>query len=124
MTGGNNTGKPIYMSDIYRTEKIVTDKQEIEQLKAKLKITTKLKDKAVVIMDDKLKEIEQLKEENKIYTSILEGTEFGKTAKENTKLKEEIRILKQYAEIARNDKHQRKIRLNEALEEIKELKNK
>jgi len=37
-------------------------------------------------------------------------------------LKEEIRILKQYAEISRNDKHQRKARLNEALEEIKELK--
>ena len=42
--------------------------------------------------------------------------------KRNTKLKEEIRILKQYAEIARTDKIHRKGLLNEALEEIKELK--
>ena len=40
------------------------------------------------------------------------------------KLDEENRILKQYSEIAKNDKHQRKIRLNKALEEIKQLKNK
>lgn len=27
----NNIGKPIYMSDIYRTEKIVTDKQDMDK---------------------------------------------------------------------------------------------
>ena len=117
MTGGNNTGKPIYMSDIYRTEKIVTDKQEVDQLKATLKITTKLKDKAVAIMDDKFKEIEQLKEDKLFYSNQWEIV-----SKENTKLKEEIRILKQYAEIARTDKIHRKGLLNKALEEIKELK--
>ena len=42
--------------------------------------------------------------------------------KEIEQFKEENRILKQYAEISRNDKHQRKARLNEALEEIKQLK--
>ena len=75
-------------------------------------------------------EIEQLKEDKLFYSN-----QWEKVSKENTKLKEEIeqfnedntilsgeiRILKQYAEIARNDKRQRKIRLNEALKEIKEL---
>ena len=76
------------------------------------------------------KEIERLKEDKLFYSN-----QWEKVSKENTKLKEEIeqfnedntilsgeiRILKQYAEIARNDKRQRKIRLNEALKEIKEL---
>ena len=44
--------------------------------------------------------------------------------KEIEQLKEEIRMLKQYAEIAKNDKQHRKGLLNKALEEIKQLKNK
>ena len=63
------------------------------------------------------KEIEQLKEDKLFYSNQWEIV-----SKENTKLKEEIRILKQYAEIARTDKIHRKGLLNKALEEIKELK--
>ena len=44
--------------------------------------------------------------------------------KEIEQLREEIRMLKQYAEIAKNDKQHRKKRLNKALEEIKQLKTK
>ena len=62
-------------------------------------------------------EIEQLKEDLLISNNSMTGIQMI-----NTNLKEEIRILKQYEEIARNDKHQRKARLNEELEEIKELK--
>jgi len=65
------------------------------------------------------KEIEQLKEENKLHKGISDSKSII-----INQLEEEIRILKQYSEIARNDKHQRKIRLNKALEEIKQLKNK
>ena len=80
-------------------------------------------------------DIEQLKEENKNikreaknYFKISNDNRMSvqienqNLKKDNTKLKEEIRILKQYAEIARTDKIHRKGLLNKALEEIKELK--
>jgi len=94
----NNLPKKYIESMVDAQSQIIAQQQEIEELK------------------DKLKRV--------LNTAKLNVKDWNKCEEENTKLKEEIRILKQYAEIARNDKHQRKIRLNEALEEIKELKNK
>ncbi len=63
-------------------------------------------------------EIKKLKEDLAIHKGISEGKSII-----IKQLEEEIRMLKQYAEIAKNDKQHRKKRLNKALEEIKELKN-
>lgn len=70
-------------------------------------------------IESQQKEIEQLREDKLFYSHQWEAV-----SKENTKLKEEIRMLKQYAEISKNDKNHRKGLLNKALEEIKQLKNK
>jgi hypothetical protein len=78
------------------------------------------------------KEIEKLKEDiihvsdvsDKWNDRYLRQREIKlEVVEENTKLKEEIRMLKQYAEIAKNDKKHRKGLLNKALEEIKQLKD-
>jgi len=72
------------------------------------------------------KEIEQLKGDKADlkYDFRTQGDETLLIMAENENLKEEIRMLKQYAEIAKNDKKHRKGLLNKALEEIKQLKTK
>jgi len=72
------------------------------------------------------KEIEQLNHKLRrvLDTAKLNVVDWNKCEEENEKLKEEIRMLKQYAEIAKNDKKHRKGLLNKALEEIKQLKTK
>jgi hypothetical protein len=64
-------------------------------------------------------EIKKLKEDLAIHKGISEGKDII-----IKQLEEEIRMLKQYQQIAINDKHHRKKRLNKALEEIKQLKTK
>ena len=48
------------------------------------------------------KENEELRDELKLYTSILEGTEQGKTLKENTKLKEALKDIRSQLFDAKN----------------------
>lgn len=119
--------------------------QEIEQLKeenADLKkangnlahTNSLIEDTSVRLRNQKIKQSDYISDITNTYTkkcientklkedlAIHKGISDGKTIIIK-QLEEEIRILKQYQEIARNDKHQRKARLNEALEEIKELK--
>ena len=92
---------------------IIAQQKEIEQLKVHMK-------KVVKIARGGMSENTKLKEEKEALTVVC--SKINDYRQEISNLSEEIRILKQYAEIARNDKHQRKVRLNEALEEIKELK--
>ena len=68
-------------------------------------------------------ENEQLKD---MYENLLKYNERIKPyfLKENTKLKEEIRILKQYAEIARTDKVHRKGILNDYIRINQQLTDK
>jgi hypothetical protein len=61
------------------------------------------------------KEIEQLKDKFRMLldTAKLNVADWNKCEEENTKLKEEITILKQYQDIARTNKEHRKRILND-----------
>ena len=71
-------------------------------------------------------DIEQLKEEKETLTRCFNtyGEAIRYHKKENTKLREEIRILKQYAEIARTDKLHRKGILNDYIRINQQLTDK
>jgi hypothetical protein len=57
---------------------------------ARLEVINFLSEKLLKHFESQAKEIEELKGENRLFSSILEGTEKGKTAKENTQLKERV----------------------------------
>ena len=83
------------------------------------KITQKIFSNSSIDRDQVRSIISIVLRDYKIHKGVSEGKDII-----IKQLEEEIRMLKQYQQIAINDKHHRKKRLNKALEEIKQLKTK